>query len=339
MSLLFFDGFQDSNVVPKPEWLASMSSTPATGRDGTPNSACRGGSPTMTLPTPATTCFVGLARMATSRPDSPVLYFHRSGTLELVLTQNSGGMLELRRTSVSGTLLATSSGHAPIPLTNQWHHFQVKVALRSDGAGVCEVRLNGVTVINYTGQTAGVTGDVTQIQLPSATGGSGDLLYDDMWVCDGVDGTATQGAPNNSFLGDLKVATMLPTAAGDTTQFTPSTGVTNWSLVDENPANTTDYVSTSVSGNRDLYQFSDLPANALAPVAVRVGLYAQKSDAGVSSIKPVIKENGVVTAGATSPLLTTWAGYWGSLRTKKPSNDTPWTVADVNGLQAGVELA
>lgn len=343
MSLLFFDGFQNINLMQKPEWAISSPAV-TVGRDGTPNSALNQGSSEkyLNLPSAATTCIVGVAWECTtasvfsaSQAQNYLIGFVRSGVTECVVGVNASGMLELRRTSHVGPLLATSSGHIPMTV-DQWYSVQAKVTLKSDGTGSGEVRLNGVAVINFTGQTAVTTGDVTQVTLggyPFST------QFDDFWVCDGVDATATQGAPNNNFLGDLKVSTLFPTAEGDTLQLTPSTGTAHWSLVDENPVNTTDYVSSSTSGQRDLYNVGDLVATATAPLAVRVGLYAQKSDAGSASIKTLIKENGSLTAGAVQPLMTTWSGFYGVMRTKKPSNDTPWTVADINGLQVGVEVA
>lgn len=345
MSLLFFDGFQDATLMPKPEWGVNYPNAGAAGlgRDGSAAGAARASNTTVmvTLPTAATTCFVGLARMATSRIDSGVVSFVRAGVTELVVTVNAAGMIELRRTSVTGTLLATSSGHPSLAGNNLWHHFQVKAVLRSDGAGSAEVRLDGATtpVINYTGQTSGTTGDVTQVGLHGPANGSGDLYYDDMWVCDAVDATATQGAANNTFLGDMKIVSLYPTAAGTTTQFTPSVGA-NWSCVDEVPVNTTDYVASPTVGNRDLYGLGDLPAGAGNPKAIRVGVYAQKTDAGASSLKPAVRESGgLVTAQAAQALTTSWAGYFGASLFRRPSDNAAWSVADVNGLQAGVEVA
>lgn len=346
MTLLFFDGFQDANAMPKPEWDVTQAfNATVAGRDGTPSSGAgitANTSKTLTLPSPASICYAGIAcqysisggfggAQATHR----ILGFVRSGTVECIIMANVSGMIELRRTNPSGALLATSSGHSPL-LAGAWHSYQVKCVLHAT-AGTFELRLDGVTVINYSGTTAGTTGDVTGVSIGQTSPGA--LQWDDMWVCDGVDATATQGAANNGFLGDLKVSTLVPTAEGDTLQFTPSTGTAHFSLVDENPVNTTDYVSSPTVGQRDLFNVGDLPAAATSPIAVRVGIYAQKSDAGAASIKTLIKENGTLSSGAVQPLLTTWAGFYGAIRTKKPSNDTPWTVADINGLQVGVEVA
>jgi hypothetical protein len=74
--------------------------------------------------------------------------------------------------------------------------------------------------------------------------------------------------------------------------------------------------------------------------AVRPTLYAAKTDAGAASIKPAIRESsGTVTVDSTAtPLSTTYAPYWGTLRKTKPGGGA-WTISDVNGLQLGVEKA
>ncbi len=52
-------------------------------------------------------------------------------------------------------------------------------------------------------------------------------------------------------------ATLLPTAEGAYLQWTPKSGSTHYTMVDESSCNgTTDYVSTTVTGNRDSYQVS-----------------------------------------------------------------------------------
>ena len=47
----------------------------------------------------------------------------------------------------------------------------------------------------------------------------GTLDIDDLYICDG-----TGSAPHNTFLGDCRVDTLLPTADGTAQQWTPSTG-------------------------------------------------------------------------------------------------------------------
>lgn len=339
MSLLFFDGFQDVVTMPKPEWGSTFNSQIA-GRDGGTNGAARATVISAALPSGAATCIAGAAYQyssvgSPSGSNGYLMGFVRSGTLECCLVINTSGMLELRRTNGTGTLMATSSGHAALT-SNVWRHVQAKVVLH-DTAGSVVVKLDGVTVINFSGQTAGVAGDVTAFALgaPSA----GNLYIDDLWICDAVDASASQAAANNDFLGDMKVVSLFPTGAGDTTQFTPSTG-SNWAAVDEVPPNTTDYVASATSGQRDLYGLADLPVGTVSPLGIRVSLYAAKSDAGASALKTVVKESGgTVTTGSSQPLSTSWAAYHGPMRPTRPSDGAAWTVADINALQVGVEVA
>jgi hypothetical protein len=196
-----------------------------------------------------------------------------------------------------------------------------------------------VEIINVSGVSTGTaSGSVTHIQHNTNNGG---VQFDDLYVCDGVDATATQGRANNDFLGDLKVATLIPTANGDLTAWSKSTGTNAAALVDEIPPNTTDYIFSSTSGQRELMTLPDLPSSAGAVYGLRIGIYGLKSDAGASSVKPLIKESGgTITAQTAKALSTTAGGYYGDFLFTKPSAPTtPFTASDVNALQAGVELA
>jgi hypothetical protein len=353
MTLLLFDGLQDANTMQKPEWDILRAFTSTTGRDGSTNGAGQHvGSTsarqikTLTFPSAAATCIIGFAFQmgsnalaAASSGNTWPLGLTVGGAVQLVLVPTSTGFLELRLGSSTGTLLAstTSANHTAIP-TGEWHHLQVKAVIHTS-SGSCVVKLDGVTVINYSGQTGTSSGSVDgyQIAARDQTANGNWYIIDDLWVCDAVDATSTQGRANNDFLGDLKVQSLIPAANGDTTQWTPSTGTNHALLVDEIPPNTTDYVFDSTSGHRDLFTLGDLPSAAITALGVRVGAYALKTDAGAASVKTLIKENSVVTADSAHPLTVSYAGYFSGFYWKRPSDSSLWTVSDVNGMQAGVE--
>lgn len=338
MTLRFFDGFQDALTYPKPEWDGTFSGQ-YDGRDGTPNGSVGGSNIDRCIllsPNPTTVIF-GMAFMVTTNNASNLLMtFYTGTTRQLCIQWATDGTLNLRRTSASGTLLATSSGHPPIaPIT--WFYLEVKTTLSTSVATVTTVRLNGQVVITYTGATSGATAGVSKVgQQPANTTW---FRIDDAYVCDDVDATATQGRPNNDFLGDIRVATLFPNGDGDSSGFTPSSGANHYSLVDEVPPNTTDYVSASVSGTRDLYTVQDVPANVNKVYGVRSMSIATKSDAGAGSLKPLIKENGVATAeppqGVAYP---TWISLFGPNRFVRPSDGGLWTPSDITNLQIGVEV-
>lgn len=338
MTLLFMDGFDSANVIPKPEWDVGTNFIAQAGRRGEANGAVSlpsNGTKTLTLPAAAATCIVGFAIRLTNTTaigatNAALAIFRIGTTAHLTLNLDANAKLQLRLGGANGTVLAVGTGLA-IAL-NIWVHVQVKVTIHN-ATGSCEVRQEGVPVINYTGQTGTAAGAVTAIAVNQI-----DIQWDDMWVCDTVDATATQGRAFNNFLGDLKVVSLIPTADTATAQWTPSTGTNHAAAVDEVPPNTTDYVSTPTVGNRDLFDVTDLPSNTTGVLAYRVGMYAQKSDAGAMSVKPVVKDPAGTVAQNAVALSTSWASGYGPMTTKKTDGSLA-SVADMNATQVGIEAA
>lgn len=339
MSLLFFDAMQNSTIIPKPEWSGAFTDEGG-GRDGVSNGS--GGlhsnaNRTLTLPSSAATIIVGFAYYVQNFgwSDIPIQFNNAGGANQASLRINTSGFIEVYR---GGTLIGTSSGHSAIT-TSSWHFIEVKITLTTATSSTVTVRLDGVTRLTITGvATAASTGNVTSLTIQGVGFGSNGSYWDDWYICDAVDATATQGRANNDFLGDCTVQVLLPTAAGDTTQMTPSTGA-NYTTVDENPPNTSDYVSDAVSGHRDLYNVADLTGTIGAVYGVRESIYVTKVDIGTGSVKPVLKENSVVTADtAQSPASGSWVGVHGAMKAVRPSDSAVWTATDVNNLQIGVEV-
>ena len=324
----------------KPEW-STTAFTNSGGRDGSTNGAGYpdAGTAILTPSTPCSTISMGLAIafMSNGRNANQYLGFRIGTTSHLVLTVNAtSGLLELRLGSAAGTLLATASGGAFD--VNVWRHVQIKATLHTT-AGTALVKVDGQTVINYTGQTATVTGAVANLVFGQSTSTSiSQWRLDDIYICNEVDGTATDGRPNNDLLGDLSVKTLLPTAAGDLTQMTPSTGA-NWAAVDEIPPSATDYVS-ALPGTalKDQYTITDLPAGALSVYGVRAQARAYKTDAGTATFKVGVKDAGTVSTEVEQTLSVADYPYFGNFVKKRPSDGAVFTPADINALQLALEV-
>ena len=290
----------------------------------------------LTLPAMAK-CIVGCGFYVSNAGQTYITFRSDNGaTSHITVRQVDQGPIEIRLGSQTGTLLASTDASFACP-TAAWRHLQISCTIADTGGRVI-VKYEGNTILDYTGDTRnGGTSTLIDTLFFGASSTATAYRFDDVWVCDGVDATATQGRANNDFLGDLRVAASVPMAAGDTTQLTPSTGA-NWAAVDEIPPNTTDYVSGSAAGLRDLYNVQDLPTGVVTVYAVQPLAYAAKSDAGTANLKTVMKEsNGVVTVGASTPLQLAWGPVSDALKTTKGGTTTPLTVADVNALQVGVE--
>lgn len=354
MTLLGFDALTDGNTVPKSEWdvLASWFSATQTGRAGDTDGAVTAASgatafKTYTLSSAAATVIYGIAfNYATASvigaSGSGAFQLGGmmvAGTVQCIVGVNTSGFIEVRRGTVwsSGTIIATSSGHTAIG-TAAYHQVEVK-GLMHTSTGSVIVNLDGVQVIN-TGsmQTAASSGSVSALRFGNGSASTNSMQYDDFYVCDAVDATGSQGRANNDFLGDLRVQALFPTAAGDVSQWTPSTGA-NWTTVDETPPSTTDYVSDATVGHQDLYNLTDLSGTVITVYAVRECLYVAKTDAGSVQVKPLFKENSVVTADTAQGLTVGAAQVYGTLRAVRPSDSASWTSTDVNNLQAGAEVA
>ena len=131
-------------------------------------------------------------------------------------------------------------------------------------------------------------------------------------------------------------------AADEATQWLGSDGDSsnNFQLVDEaGTYSGTDYVASSTVGQRDLY----VPGVSARPITspvfgVVVAAVAQKTDAGVRTVKLDVKEGsgGTVRQSAELGLPTTF----GELRAvfERKGDGSQFTMADVNALRMGVEV-
>lgn len=235
------------------------------------------------------------------------------------------------------TLLATSALN--YTFAGVWKYIEVQATI-ADSGGTCIVRVDGTEWINFTGDTrnAGSATDIDKVRMfhPSAFGAT----TDDWYVTNGTDDTATSGRADNGFLGDLKVEGLLPNGNGATSQWVGSDGnsTDNYLLVDEQPANTSDYVGSSVIGDRDFWTMADTATTGTV-YAVSGVVHAAKSDAGAAALKVLLRDSGgTVVTGSSISMSTTWVTYNGTVYTAKPTGGA-WTVAAVNGLQLGVERA
>jgi hypothetical protein len=238
-----------------------------------------------------------------------------------------GGAVSIAR---GGVALATSA--TGLVTLNTWNYFEFTTTI-SDTVGVASVKLNGVEVVTFTGDTknAGTSTNIDVVLFKSGTSGN-PYFWDDLYILNDLG-----SAPNNAPLGDVRVYNSVPTGAGNSTQLTPSTG-SNWDAVDELPPSATDYVQGSVIGNKDLYQLADLPAGIATIFGIQTTVMAKKTDAGARLLKHVVRSGGTDYAD-TAVALSTSDTTTTSVRQVDPATSAAWTLANVNAAEIGVEIA
>lgn len=269
------------------------------------------------------------------------IYIPGTYTTTLTLRGDSGATTHISL-AINGTGSATltcggtqraTAGAGTFGTGGVWFYVEVDATI-SDTVGVCNVRLNGDTtpVMTYTGDTknGGTNTTIDQIRW-TQSGNNNSVLYDDLYICD------SNGSANNGFLGDVRVITLMPTGAGNSTGMTPSTG-SNWAAVDEQPYSTTDYVSSSVTNTKDTYTLADLPGTISTVLAVQEMLVAQKNDAGPASVKTVLRTGGTDYASSAVALGTAPQTVMNSIRETNPNTSTAWTVANVNAAEFGAQV-
>jgi len=337
MALLFMDGFGAGDSRFK--WdNGSYSGGAGTSSPRVPGSfylSMVGGSNSLyKTVTPSAQLFVGLG--LASDTNAAVTFYGDSGatTHITVMRDLDTGILQIRRGTSSGTLLATGTQ----PLYDlSWNYVEISVTI-SDTIGNVQVRLNGQTTneVSYTGDTKnGGTGTtIDRVLVYAGTLPTRVTRVADVYILNSVGG-GTMG----TFLGDVAVRTLSPTSNGIDSGLTGSDGnqTDNYLLLDEHPYSSSDYTGSATPGARDTYGIENLTAGINTVYGVQINGFMAKSDVSLGTAKLVMRTGGNIYDGTTRALNTTYTGYY-ELYETNPDTATNWTVSDVDGLEAGMEV-
>jgi hypothetical protein len=280
------------------------------------------------------TIIVGFALRVTNNDSGSVCLcsLQENGTRHSELWMSTGTTTY----NLIATRAGTTLGTATAAITDgTWMYVEFKTTIH-DTTGTFIVKVNGVEVLNLSSQDTrnGGTGYVDQVALGNPNGNNSNhtIDFDDWYVLDD-----TGSAPNNDFLGDVRVAALLPNGAGNSTQMTASAG-SNYQTVDENtPNGDTDYVSETTVGEKDTYTMTNLPTNADAVYGVKEAVYARKDDAGAVTLRQVIRTGGTDYEGGDIALLDSYK-FFQAIREQNPNTTAAWTQSDIDGIEAGQKL-
>ena len=267
------------------------------------------------------------------------LYSDSTTRLHVLLGHDNTGKIQVKKDNTNGTLLGEEVGNT-FSLLNIYHYVEMKVRL-DDTNGSVEVRVDGSTapVINVTGvdtKTALAT-DTTfgtvMLRGSFSTSVAGTGHFDDFYLCN------EQGSMNNDFLGDVVIQPLSPNGNGTTSELTGSDGnsVDNYLLVDESPANTSDYVGSATDNLRDTYAFSNVSGTPTTIRGVAIYAFASKSDAGAKSLALVTRSGGTEAQTADEALSLTWR-YFQHLYETDPTDSAVWTQTKVDNAEFGVKV-
>lgn len=341
MSLVWcdsFDHYSTTYLVRKyTTQLGTASTVSGSGRNGSGFASGASGTTYQgwrkSLGTSFQTWVVGFAILVPSTPGTQVNVFRIEDgtTAQIEIRVNTDLTISVTR---NGTTLGTSSTTLT---TNTWAYVELKVKI-DNTTGTIELKINGVTRI---GPSSSLDTQNTANASASAFVIGSDRLsvrLDDLYVLNGTS-SGVSGAPNNDFLGDVRVEALFPNGNGNSSQFVGSDGnsTDNYLLVDETtPNDDTDYVQSSTLNDKDTYAMTDLVTVAGSVYGIQAVPNAKKDDAGSRTFKTQIRSGGTDVEGAEKTLGTSYAFFPEIF--ESDSAGAQWTISSINSIEAGVKV-
>jgi len=266
---------------------------------------------------------------------SVMSFYEVAGTARHVTIgfDSTGHVTAWRGVAGSGTLLGTSSGIYWAGTTG-YVHVETKCTVHSS-TGVVEVRFNGVTVLNLTGQNTrngGTVGTIDQVWLVDDFN-VGTQHYDD-WVISKSTG---------DFVGDVCVDLNVSAADGTYTNGTANTG-TRTTATQTNDGDTSYVTVDNTSLPKKLtFDMGNAASNAVAVLAIAPVVIVEKDDAGANTMRVIVKssatevDNGAdlsPTSGAYGYFPTASSTQW--ILQTNPNTSAAWTLSGFNAIEVGI---
>jgi hypothetical protein len=260
-----------------------------------------------------------------------------TGSLSILPTlefSSDNGVVNHSRVIVQNTSLqvdrsGTNIFNVPFSFSiNTWFYVEFTIKLH-DTLGTVTARVNGNVVGTVTGLDTKNAGTKTVFDTVRVKGmGSSLCVIDDFYISNDA-----------TMLGNIKVETLYPNGDGSVNQWVGSDAdsIQNYLLVNEVGAPVlTSYVESSTAGAQDLYTLTDLAAGTGTVRAVCAVAHAIKTDGGARQLKLLARGSSVNSSPIRDLGTTPVNQHWTT--TVNPETGMAWTRAQVNALQAGVEV-
>ncbi len=258
------------------------------------------------------------------------------------LVDSGGAQLHINaRMHASGTISVYLGGTFIETITdfifepNQWYWVEYKTVI-NDSTGSYEFRVDGTTIWTVTGvdtRNSG-NGDFSALEIHGLLNGANRTQYAGCiaWDDDGGDLT--------DYPGPTTFKSLHPDADGDDEAWTTSSGTDSFALVNETAPHDddSDYIEDTVSTNRTLFTYDDLSTNYTAVHGLQINSVARETDASDFTLINALKSGGINYPEAAQAIAGTAFESLFNIRDTDPDTAVAWTIANLNALQAGVEV-
>lgn len=249
-------------------------------------------------------------------------------SVQCTITFRGDGVILLQSGGVGGATLATYSSAF---VSNVWTAFEFEVVINNT-AGSFTVRTNGSTTNSFQATGLNTRAGSANNYANRIVVGNNTQNVNTQQV---IDDLLWRSDPTSvSWVGDIRCYTRMP-ASDVQKQWTPSSGTTNFSRVNEAQQDgTTTYVFDGNVGDNDLYAIAATATTPQSTVCVTTRGFVEKSDAGARSAAVQLK-SGATTVQSTSTALTTSFGWLWRTDMNDPNTSAAWTATAVNNVQVG----
>lgn len=252
-----------------------------------------------------------------------LVVYNGSTVLAHVVIATTTGLISIYRST--DTLLDTGS---KVLAANTSYLFEVHISI-ADSGGRFEVKIDGIQDINFTGDTkpdANTQFDKVRLGY-AAIGIYSSRAYFDNFIMDDA-----------AWIGDTNIQAVVPTAGGNSTNWSPSVGA-NYACVDEKPPNDADYVSINANDVVDTYVAGDLSGNINNIKCVQVQSRTRTEGSPTpTNLKLVIRRSSTDYLSGNKSVPATEKGLY-NLWVTDPSTSVAWLEAGVNAMEIGIKSA
>jgi hypothetical protein len=255
-----------------------------------------------------------------------------AGQVNLVI--NTAGSVQVARnfnTTIASGTPGTVTGGA-------WNYFEFKTVVGSFGS--LEVRMNGSVLYSASSLSTQTTsfglGGFFVVGNGIGSGVNGHW-FDDLYVVD------SSGTFNNTFLGDCRIETLVPTADATVSGWTPNVGSLSYATLDETTmtnVNSSDYITAASSGAFARFDMSNLSTSPNSVFGTSLFAFINKSDTGQAAARLNLKSSTSVNTGTLAYPAVNF-GTFGTtiteLTNSDPATGAAWAGAGINAVQVEVE--
>jgi hypothetical protein len=252
-----------------------------------------------------------------------------SGQRLFVFYNNATKLGSMRRNSTTLVLEAYSSSDGLLASStaqiNNSTTYLIEVRFKPNtSGGIWQVKINGALDIDFSGNT-GNASNINKLCIGSADSNPGTYAYFDNVIVD-----------NAVWVGNTRIQAIVPTGAGNSTQWTPSAG-NNYACVDEVPPSESDFITTNTVDYLDTYATANLSGSIGSIKCVQVQALAKYEGAPTpTNLELAVRSNGENYFSADKEVLTT-STQLSAIWETDPDTEAAWTESGVNAMEIGIK--